>query len=144
MSLALAEAKKAGAMGEVPVGAVIVSNSMILGKGYNQVESLSDPTAHAEIIAITAATQTIGKKYLTGSTMYVTLEPCAMCSGALINSKIDTLVFGAMDERSGGCGSVFNIVQNKHLNHRIEVIQGIMEDECSVLLTDFFKELRRH
>jgi tRNA(adenine34) deaminase len=142
MVLALQEAEKAERSGEVPVGAVIEKDGLIIGRGYNQVETLSDPTAHAEIIAITAACQTLQTKYLIGCTMYVTLEPCVMCSGALVWSKIDKVVFGATDGKAGGCGSLFNICENKNLNHRIEVLQGVLEQDCSELLRSWFQKKR--
>jgi tRNA(adenine34) deaminase len=142
MIQALLQAERAERADEVPVGAVIVKDGLIVGRGYNQVESLQDPTAHAEIIAITAACQTLGTKYLSGCTLYVTLEPCMMCSGALVWSKIDRIVFGASDSNAGGCGSLFNICENKNLNHRIEVIQGILEQDCSVLLQNWFRKKR--
>jgi tRNA(adenine34) deaminase len=123
---------------EVPVGAIIVHNERIIGKGYNQVEMLNDPTAHAEMLAISAACSTLREKYLHGCTLYVTLEPCMMCSGAAVWSKLERIVFGAMDEKAGSCGTVFNIASNKKLNHRIEIIHGILEDECSTLLKRFF------
>jgi len=127
---------------EVPVGAVVVCNGRIVGKGYNQVEMLQDPTAHAEMVALSSACTTVGNKYLSGCTLYVTLEPCAMCAGAAVWSKLDRLVFGAMDEKSGAAGSVFNISSNNKLNHQVDVIQGVMEDECSLLLKNFFRKNR--
>lgn len=142
MIQALLEAEKALRMREVPVGAVIVYEGRIVGRGHNQVESLNDPTAHAEIIAITSACATLENKYLKGCTLYVTLEPCSMCAGALVWSKIDRLVFGASDEKAGACGSVLNITQNKNLNHQIEIIQGVMEFDASELLKEFFKNRR--
>lgn len=143
MAKAFKQAEQAYEEGEVPVGAVVVLNNRIIGRGYNQTEKLKDPTAHAEIIAISSACATIENKYLTDCSMYVTLEPCMMCAGALVWSKIKTVVFGALDENAGGCGSLFNIVQNQNLNHRIEVIQGIMEQDCSYLLKAFFKKKRQ-
>ena len=142
MSKAYQEAEKALEKGEVPVGAVIVCNNMVIGRGHNQVESLYDPTAHAEMIAISAAIEHLGEKYLTGCSLYVTLEPCPMCAGALVWSKIDRIVFGALDDTAGACGSLFNIARNEKLNHRIEVIHGFMEQECSSLLTEFFNRKR--
>ena len=142
MSRALQLAEQAFEEGEVPVGAIVVHENRIIGKGYNQVERLNDPTAHAEMIAISAACENIGKKYLTDCTLYVTLEPCPMCAGALVWSKIGTIVFGASDAKSGACGSVFNIPQNRHLNHRAEVIQGILENDAQYLLTAFFSSKR--
>ncbi|NBC27695.1 MAG: tRNA-specific adenosine deaminase [Bacteroidetes bacterium] len=127
---------------EVPVGAVVVCNGRIVGKGYNQVEMLQDPTAHAEMVALSSACTTVGNKYLSGCTLYVTLEPCAMCAGAAVWSKLDQLVFGAMDEKAGAAGSVFNISSNNKLNHQVDVIQGVLEDECGLLLKNFFRKNR--
>lgn len=143
MAKAFKQAELAYEEGEVPIGAVVVLNNRIIGRGYNQTEKLKDPTAHAEIIAISSACATIENKYLTDCTLYVTLEPCMMCAGALVWSKIKTVVFGALDENAGGCGSLFNIAQNQNLNHRIEVIQGVMEQDCSFLLKTFFKNKRQ-
>lgn len=128
--------------GEVPIGAVVVHENRIIGKGYNQVEMLGDSTAHAEMIAISAACSTLQNKYLEDCTLYVTLEPCPMCAGALVWSKIKRIVFGAMDEKAGACGTVFNISSNKKLNHTIEIIQGVMEADCKYLLQEFFKSKR--
>lgn len=127
---------------EVPVGALIVKDDRIIGKGYNQTERLKDATAHAEMLAISAACSTLESKYLEGCTLYVTLEPCAMCAGALVWSKIDRIVFGATDSKAGACGSIFNIAANRKLNHRIEIIQGIMEEDCEWLLKHFFEQRR--
>lgn len=135
-------AEKALDEGEVPVGAVIVQENRIIGRGYNQVEMLKDPTAHAEMIAISAACATLQTKYLKGCSLYVTLEPCPMCSGAVVWSKLERIVFGAADEKSGGCGSKFNIAQNRELNHTVEIIQGVMEADCSWLLKEFFSKKR--
>ncbi len=143
MLQALLEAEKALRLNEVPVGAVIVHDGLIIGRGYNQVETLNDPTAHAEIIAITSACATLENKYLTGCTLYVTLEPCSMCAGALIWSKMGRLVFGATDEKAGACGSILNIAQNKSLNHHVEIIQGVLELDASELLKQFFKSCRK-
>ncbi len=142
MMKAYQEAEQALKDGEVPVGAVIVQNHLVIGRGYNQVEQLKDPAAHAEMIALSSATSYLEEKYLTGCTLYVTLEPCPMCAGALVWSKIDRIVYGAMDDKAGACGSIFNIAENKKLNHRIEVIQGILEDDCSELLQNFFRRKR--
>lgn len=127
---------------EIPVGAIIVKNDHVIGKGYNQTERLKDPTAHAEILAISAACSTLGQKYLQNCTLYVTLEPCPMCAGALVWSKIDTVVIGAWDSKSGGCGSAFNLCANTKLNHQVEVIQGYMEQDCEWILKQFFEERR--
>ncbi|WP_232802912.1 tRNA adenosine(34) deaminase TadA [Gracilimonas amylolytica] len=143
MARAFMLAEQAYENDEIPVGAVVVYNDQIIGKGYNQVEMLSDPTAHAEMLAISAACETISEKYLSECTLYVTLEPCPMCAGAAVWSKLGTLVFGAQDARSGGCGSVFNIASNEKLNHQIQVIQGIMESESEYLLKEFFKQKRK-
>ncbi len=142
MGQALVEAEKAAESGEVPVGAVIVHNNRIIARGHNQVELLSDATAHAEMIALSAAFSHLNEKYLPDCTLYVTLEPCPMCAGALVWAKIGRLVFGAQDEKAGACGSILNIASHPVLNHRIEMIQGIMEDECEALLRRFFEELR--
>jgi tRNA(adenine34) deaminase len=143
MQQALSLARTAASEGEVPVGAVIVCDGKVVGRGYNQVEKLKDPTAHAELIALTAACNTLGTKFLNGCTMYVTLEPCPMCAGALVWSRLDRLVFGAPDARAGACGSIMNIVQNQALNHRLEVIQGIMDVESETLLKEFFRDKRK-
>ncbi|MEQ8525525.1 tRNA adenosine(34) deaminase TadA [Gracilimonas sp.] len=142
MARAFMLAEQAFDEGEVPVGAVIVRNNQIIGKGYNQVQRLNDPTAHAEMIAISAACETMDEKYLSECTLYVTLEPCPMCAGAAVWSKLGGIVFGAADAKAGGCGSVFNISSNKKLNHQVEVIQGVMEAECEHLLKAFFRERR--
>lgn len=128
---------------EIPVGAIVVFENRIIGKGYNQVERLKDPTAHAEILAISAACQTLETKFLENCTLYVTLEPCPMCSGALVWSRIKTLVYGAHDPKAGACGSLYNIVTDPRLNHRMEVIHGIMEQESEELLKKFFRGKRK-
>jgi len=140
---ALKLAKKAFHEDEIPVGAVVVNENRIIGKGYNQTEKLKDPTAHAEMIAISAACSFLNDKFLHGCTIYVTLEPCPMCAGAIVLSKADRLVFGASDEKSGACGTLFNLVDNSRLNHRAEVIQGVLEFDCSVLLKEFFQRKRK-
>lgn len=135
-------AEIAAEQNEVPVGAVVVHNNRVIGKGYNQVELLKEPTAHAEMLAISAACSTLEQKYLTDCTLYVTLEPCPMCAGALVWAKLKRVVFGAMDEKAGACGSIFNIASNNHLNHKVEVIQGVMEYDARYLLQEFFKKQR--
>ena len=135
-------AEQAFEEGEVPVGALVVRNNMIVGKGYNQVEKLNDPTAHAEMLAISAACNTLEEKYLSDCTLYVTLEPCPMCAGGLVWSKIGCIVFGASDPKSGACGSAFSIAQSDQLNHTPEVIQGILEADCEYLLKAFFASKR--
>lgn len=142
MMLALLEAEKALRNTEVPIGAVVIHQGAIVGRGHNMVETLNDPTAHAEMIAITAACDTLQTKYLHNCTLYVTLEPCPMCAGALVWSKIPTVVFGAIDEKSGGCGSLFNICENSNLNHQIEIIQGVLEFDCSEMIKQWFKSKR--
>lgn len=142
MDLALRLAVRAAEEGEAPVGALIVKEGGIVGKGYNQVETLKDPTAHAEILSITAAAATLGGKWLEGCTMYVTLEPCAMCAGAIVLARIPVLVFGAYDIKAGGCGSVHSIVENPKLNHRVHVIPGIRDEESAALLREFFTTRR--
>ncbi|SMO90412.1 tRNA adenosine(34) deaminase TadA [Fodinibius sediminis] len=127
---------------EVPVGAIVVKDDDIIGKGYNQTERLGDPTAHAEMLAISAACATLGEKYLTDCTLYVTLEPCPMCAGALVWSKIGTIVMGALDAQAGSCGSVFNIAGSKKLNHQPTVLHGLMEQDCEWILKQFFQERR--
>ncbi len=142
MAQALLLAEEAERNNEVPIGALVVKGNRIVGKGYNHVERLNDPTAHAEMIAISAACETLNTKYLTDCTLYVTLEPCSMCSGALVWSKIDTVVFGATDPKAGGCGSLFNITSNNALNHQVNIIQGILENDCEFLLKEFFAKKR--
>ena len=142
MEYALREAEQAMKRKEVPVGCVIISDNRIIGKGYNQIESLKDPTAHAEIIAITAAAAFLGSRRLENTTLYVTLEPCAMCAGAIVQARIPRLVFGAFDPKAGACGTLFNIVQDQRLNHRAEVVGGILAERCGGLLSDFFKLVR--
>lgn len=143
MLQALKLAKTAYDNEEVPVGALVIKDNQIVGKGYNQTEMLKDPTAHAEMIAISSACATLENKYLTGCTIYVTLEPCPMCAGAIVWSKISRVVFGAMDLKAGACGTLFNIASSKKLNSRAEVIHGIMETECTELLKKFFRERRQ-
>lgn len=142
MREALKEAKKAYSIYEVPVGAIIVYNGKIIGRGYNQRETLKDPTAHAEILAIKEASKFLDSWRLVDCTMYVTLEPCAMCAGAIVNSRIKRLVIGARDLKRGCCGTVENLTNHPKFNHRLEVEFGVLEEECSSILSDFFKELR--
>ncbi len=142
MIQAIQLAEQAYDEGEVPVGALIVRNDRIVGKGYNQAEQLNDATAHAEMLAISAACATLSSKYLTDCSLYVTLEPCPMCAAALMWSKIDQVIFGAVDADYGACGSVFNMASNASLNHEFKVIQGIMEKECEAMLKAFFREQR--
>ncbi len=142
MREALVQARQAFEKDEVPVGAVIIHQNKLIAKAYNQVEMLNDPTAHAEMIAITQAANTLSQKWLHESTMFVTLEPCSMCAGALVLSRIKNVVFGAFDPKSGACGSVMNVAQNNQLNHRICVDGGVLQEECGGLLTEFFRRKR--
>ena len=143
MESALHEAEQAYKRKEVPIGAVIVQERRIVGKGYNQIETLQDPTAHAEMIAITAAASFLGSRRFEGCTLYVTLEPCAMCAGAIVLARIPRIVFGAPDPKAGACGTLFNIVQDERLNHRAELIPGVLEPRCAALLKDFFQKVRQ-
>jgi tRNA(adenine34) deaminase len=142
MESAVREAEQALKRKEVPIGAVIVNNGRIIGKGYNQIETLQDPTAHAEMIAITAAAAGLGSRRLDDCTMYVTLEPCPMCAGAIVLARIPRLVFGAYDPKAGACGTLFNIVQDGRLNHRVETAGGISAERCGALLSEFFQKIR--
>ncbi len=142
MISALKEAQAALKQNEVPVGAVIVKDDGIIARAHNQVEMLQDPTAHAEIIAIGAAANYVGSWRLKGCTLYVTLEPCPMCAGAIALSRIDRLVFGAYDPKMGACSTLYNIVQDDRLNHRVEVIAGIMDEEARSTLQEFFAKKR--
>lgn len=143
MRHALTEARQALKKGEVPVGAVVAYEKRIIGRGHNQVETLNDPTAHAEIIAIGAAAGYLNSWRLTGASLYVTLEPCAMCAGALVLSRIDRLIFGTKDPKAGACGSLYNIAQDIRLNHQLEIIPYILERECSQILQEFFEKVRQ-
>ena len=140
---ALLEANKAYEKDEVPIGAIIVKNEKIIGRGYNQVEQLQDPTAHAEIVAITSAANTLNDWRLIDCELYVTKEPCSMCAGAILNSRIKSLYFGAYDDREGCCGSLYQICHDPRFNHQASVSGGILEDDCSKILKDFFKLKRK-
>ncbi|MFC1658703.1 tRNA adenosine(34) deaminase TadA [Candidatus Omnitrophota bacterium] len=142
MSEALREAQKAGLEDEVPVGCVVVHDRKIIARAHNQVERLKDPTAHAEMIAITQSANYLGSKWLNEASIYVTIEPCSMCAGALVLSRIKRLIYGADDLKAGACGSVMNISNNNRLNHRIKVKKGILGKECGSLLSDYFKKKR--
>ena len=128
---------------EVPVGALIIKNGKIIGQGYNQKEQLKDPTAHAEVIAITSAASTIDDWRLDGCIMYVTKEPCVMCSGAIINSRISALIFGAYDDKKGCCGSLYMLCGDSRLESQTTVRGGVEEEQCSILLKDYFKKKRK-
>ncbi|MBC7982536.1 MAG: tRNA adenosine(34) deaminase TadA [Candidatus Obscuribacterales bacterium] len=138
MTRALELAREAQAAGEVPVGAVIVKEGAIVAEGFNQPIRGTDPTAHAEIMAMRAAAQALGSYRLLNTTLYVTLEPCAMCAGAMVHARIQRLVYAAGDPRAGAAGSIFNIVQSPALNHRVEVASGVMAEEGGTLLREFF------
>lgn len=142
MREALGEARKAAEAGEVPVGAVIVREAEIIGRGRNRREGAQDPVAHAEILAIREAAGRLGSWRLDGCSLYVTLEPCAMCAGALVNGRVERLVYGAADPKAGFCGSLGDLVRDPRLNHRLEVAGGVLADECGELLRKFFAELR--
>ncbi len=143
MKQALREAEKAYEQDEVPVGAVIVQKGKIIGRGYNQIERLNDPTAHAEMIAITAATNHLRSRRLEECTLYVTLEPCPMCAGAIVQSRIPTLVFASFDPKAGACGTLYNIVHDKRLNHTVHVVSGVCDRESEELLKGFFGRVRK-
>lgn len=143
MRAALNEAIQAYDLGEVPIGAVVVHNGRIIGRGHNLRETLNDPTAHAEVIALTAAAASLESWRLDECTIYVTLEPCPMCAGALVNSRIARLVYGAPDPKAGACGTLYNIVQDPRLNHRLPVTAGVLEKDCADLLREFFRQRRR-
>lgn len=140
---ALKEAKKAEELGEIPIGAIIEKDGQIIGRGYNLTETTKDPTAHGEMIAIREAAKALGGWRLIGCNMYVTVEPCAMCAGAIVWSRIKNLYIGTMDPKAGGCGSVFNIVQEEKLNHFVNIETGIMEEECREIIRNFFMRLRK-
>ena len=142
MRLALQEAISAYDKGEVPVGAVVVCHGRVIGRGHNLREALHDPTAHAEMIALTAAAEQLQSWRLQNCTLYVTLEPCPMCAGAVVNARVPRLVFGAQDPKAGACGSLFNVVQDSRLNHRVELTQGVLADDSAELLKTFFRERR--
>lgn len=143
MNEAVKEALKTKKSGDVPVGAVVVLRGNIIGRGYNQVELLKDPTAHAEMIAITAATSTIGEKWLRNASLYVTVEPCSMCAGASVLARIKQVIYGVPDVKTGAHSSLFNLLNDPRLNHRIEVIPGVLKETCAALMYDFFESLRR-
>ena len=128
--------------GDVPIGAVVVYKNQIIGRAYNQREQLNDPTAHAEIVALTQAASFIGSWRLHGCTIYVTLEPCCMCAGALVLGRLDRLVYGCADPKAGACGSLYDIVRDERLNHRLEVTSGVLALDCASLLQDFFRARR--
>ena len=142
MKLALDQARLAKDIGEVPIGAVIVRNGQVIASAYNKRETFKNPLAHAEILAINKASERLDSWRLLDCTMYVTIEPCAMCAGAIVNSRIDRLVIGAMDPKMGACGSVVDLVRHEKFNHRVDLVSGVLEDQCSSIMKEFFRELR--
>lgn len=143
MGQALKLAAEAAEAGEVPVGAVAVLEGRIIGRGRNRIEALHDPTAHAEMEAVTAAADAIRDKRLNGVTLYVTLEPCAMCTGALVLARVERVVYAASDPKTGACGSLYSLHDDSRLNHRLQLTAGVLAEEASLLLTVFFKRLRK-
>ena len=142
MKAAIAQAKKAYALGEVPIGCVIEYEGKIIGRGYNRRKTDKNTLSHAELIAIRKASKKIGDWRLEGCTLYVTLEPCQMCAGAIVQARIPTVVIGCMNPKAGCAGSILNILQVPQFNHQVEIINGVFEKECSSMLTEFFRELR--
>ncbi|MEK6798800.1 MAG: tRNA adenosine(34) deaminase TadA [Planctomycetota bacterium] len=142
MRAAITEAFAAREDGEVPIGAVVVRDGRVIGRGCNQRETLNDPTAHAEMIALTAAAAHLGNWRLENCTLYVTLEPCAMCAGAIVLARVARLVFGATDAKAGACVSLYNIPTDVRLNHQVAVTHGVLSDECGAMLTEFFARQR--
>lgn len=142
MKKALHQAKRAAAIGEIPIGCVIVRDGKVIARGFNQRRSRKTTLAHAEMIAIDRASRKLGDWRLEGCTMYVTLEPCQMCSGALVQSRIDRVVIGTMNPKAGCAGSILNILRMPEFNHQVEITGGVLQEECSAVLQDFFKDLR--
>jgi tRNA(adenine34) deaminase len=143
MREALKEARLAEAKQEVPIGCVVVHGGVVIGRGHNQTESLQDPTAHAEMIAITAAAAALESRRLLDCTLYVTLEPCAMCAGAIVLSRIPTVVYGSPDPKAGAVDTLYTLLADARLNHTCEVIRGVLADECGAILSDFFLSVRQ-
>lgn len=143
MKEAIAEARKAEALGEVPIGAVVVRDGKIIGRGYNLRETTMDSTAHAEMVAIREASALLGSWRLLDCHLYVTLEPCPMCAGAMVQSRVPLTVFGTPDPKAGCAGTLMNLLEEPRFNHRTEIIQGILQQECAELLTTFFRQLRK-
>ncbi len=143
MQIALVEARRGGEAGEVPVGALVVEGERLLAKAHNLREQQGNPVAHAEVLALERAARQRSGWRLDGCTLYVTLEPCAMCAGALVNSRIERLVYGAPDPKAGYCGSLGNLVTDERLNHRLTVTAGVLEEQCGAILRDFFRRLRQ-
>ncbi|AHF05677.1 tRNA adenosine(34) deaminase TadA [Desulfitobacterium metallireducens] len=142
MRMALEQAKIAYDLGEVPIGAVVIQDNKVIALAHNEKEQRQDPTAHAEVLAVQRATEKLGTWRLSDATLYVTLEPCPMCAGALVQSRLRTLVFGASDLKGGAVGSVMNVLDFSRWNHRVEVVAGILEEDCSAILKNFFRQRR--
>lgn len=142
MKAAIAQAKKAAAIGEVPIGCVIEYQGEIIGRGYNRRKTDQNTLSHAELNAIRKASKKMGDWRLEDCTLYVTLEPCQMCAGAIVQARIKTVVIGCMNPKAGCAGSILNILQTPQFNHQVEIVNGVLEEECSTMLTSFFKELR--
>ena len=143
MKLAIEEARAAAGESEVPVGAVVIYNGEVIARDHNRIVQREDPTAHAEMLVLRQATQKLGVRWLTDCTLYATLEPCAMCAGAMVLARLPRLVFGACDPKTGACGSLRNIVEDERLNHRLVVRRGVLEGECGQVLRAFFQTLRK-
>lgn len=143
MLQAISQARNASALGEVPVGAIVVKGGQVIATGFNQPIGTHDPTAHAEIMALRAASAILGNYRLPGCELYVTLEPCAMCSGAMMHARLARVVYGAPDPKTGACGSIVNLFAQEKLNHHTEVVGGVLAEECGALLKEFFAERRR-
>ena len=143
MAEALAQARKAGEEGEIPIGAVVVASGQVIGRGRNARERLRDPTAHAEILALQDAARALGRWRLSGATVYATLEPCPMCAGALVNARVDRLVYAVRDPKAGATDTLFQIGRDARLNHRFEIVEGVLAEECGELLKAFFRSKRR-
>jgi len=143
MEMALDEARNADRAGEVPVGAVIVVDDSVVARAFNEPISTRDPTAHAEMVVLREAARVVGNYRLSAATMYCTLEPCMMCAGAMIHARLAKLVFGALDPKAGSAGSIYNVLTDPRLNHRVEVVPGVRQSECSALLRDFFSRRRK-
>lgn len=143
MQEAIDEAKKAEQIGEVPIGAVIVKNGEVIGRGHNRREIDNDPTAHAEMIAIREASERTGAWRLLECTLYVTLEPCPMCAGAIVQARVPVVVYGAPDPKAGCAGTLMNLLQEERFNHRVDVVDGVLREECGELLSEFFRNLRK-
>lgn len=143
MTRALKQAEVAYKKGEVPVGAVVVKDGKVIARGYNLRETTNDPTAHAELLAMKKASKKLNSWRLSGCTLYVTLEPCPMCSGVIVNSRIDRVVFGAYDQKAGCCTTLYHLCNDERFNHRAEILGGVMKEDCAKILSDFFKEKRK-